>query len=322
MNEMDFIAYLKGKLVKPPSLVNWLDDDCEILNTATGLLLLSVDTSSEISDFPSDSPNHCMGYFSTSLSLSDIAACGGFPLGVLVSCCVPKSYDTRLKEIYDGIQDAVSDGCTYILGGDTNSAAEFSLSVVSIGHVEQVNVMRRKMAKVGDLIGVTGELSRFNTGFFEYKKEKTTDFYRMLHQKPPIDKGRILSSSCFVTSCIDLPDGLVKALNDNTDGSYGYLIRDSFIPVDNSFYKSSLHGMKYKYECASYPAGDIELLFTVPENKRDIIEKEFYKNRECVYWIGNVTENPGIHVETDNNGIIQPSAPGFIHEFKGKRLFE
>ncbi|MBI2583102.1 MAG: hypothetical protein HYW25_00410 [Candidatus Aenigmarchaeota archaeon] len=172
------------------------------------------------------------------------------------------------------------------------------------------------------MVGVTGELSRFNEGFFAYKQggAKGVDFQRMLVQKPPIEKGRILASSgC--TSCIDLPDGLIKALND-TAGDYGFVIDDSEIPVNMGDYKASGMKIRYRHEMASYPAGDIELLFTIPEKRRGSLEEKFGYAGLKIYWIGKVVSKPGIHIDSGGGKLLEPGVAGFVHRFKGKMLFD
>lgn len=152
MNERDVIEYIRYHFIKPPHLQNWLDDDCEIIDLGDKALLISVDTSSEKADFPTETPPEEIGYFATSLSLSDIAACGGDPLGVLVSCSIPPHFANKVAAIYEGIGQAVVDAETYLLGGDTNSAGELSLSVVSIGLAKSESVLRRHKANIGDLV--------------------------------------------------------------------------------------------------------------------------------------------------------------------------
>lgn len=321
MNERELVINLRERLLKPPYLKTWLDEDCEIIELEklpNHFLLVTVDTSSERVDFPTDAPPEYQGYLSASLALSDIAACGGEPIGILVSCCIPPYYEGKILQVYDGIKEAVTDAETYILGGDTNASSEFSLSVVGIGTVEKDHVLRRGHARVGDLIGVTGELDRFNTGYFEYTNTRNAvDFKRMLVQKPPIQKGKLLASLGVVTSCIDLPDGLVKALEDSR-GDYGYRIYDRAIPVKDS--KLGYPHFQYNYERASYPAGDVELLFTLPPGHRDLIEAKFGEAQLKIYWIGEVISGMATLIDIDGQ-ILEPKAPGFVHDFKGKTLF-
>lgn len=320
MDEREIITYLRNRFTKPPHLKNWLDEDCEIIELGDKVLLISIDTSSEKADFPTETPPEEIGYFSTALSLSDIAACGGDPLGVLVSCSIPPHFANKVAAIYEGVEQAVVDAGTFLLGGDTNSAGELSLSVVSIGLAKSESVLRRHTANVGDLIAVTGVLDRFNHLFHQYQEGTLMeeDFQRSLRQPAPIRMGKILSQLQGVTSCIDLPDGLIKTLNDNTPPGLGFLIHDNDIPLGN------LHRVKNqaRYISASQPAGDIELLFTTLPTQRSHIGESFQNAGLPLYWIGSVSDKPGIQIELPDGKIITPTIQGFVHKLDGYKLFE
>lgn len=318
MDEREIITYLSTHFTKPPHLENWLDDDCEIINFGDKTLLVSVDTASENADFPHETPPEEIGYFSTALSLSDIAACGGDPLGVLVSCSISPYFADKVPAIYEGIGQAVTDAGTFLLGGDTNSAGELSLSVVSIGIAKPESVLRRHRAKSGDLIAVTGVLDRFNYLYHQYKEGLLTEFPSNFRQPAPIRAGKILAQLQGVTSCIDLPDGLVKTLNDNTSPGLGFLIHDTDIPIENMARVSD----QSNYISASQPAGDIELLFTASPDQRNHITASFQNAGLPLYWIGHVTDRPGIQIELASGAITSPVVQGFIHNLNGYKLFE
>lgn len=318
MDEREIITYIRNKFVKPAHLQNWLNDDCEMIDLGNKTLLVSIDTSTEKVDFPTETPPEEIGYFSTALSLSDIAACGGNPLGVLVSCSIPPHFANKVAAIYEGIGQAVADAETFLLGGDTNSAGELSLSVVSIGITKPESVLRRHQANVGDLVGVTGILDRFNYGYYEYAQKAFVDFSRAFRQPAAIRAGKILASLQGITSCIDLPDGLIKALNDTAPSEFGFLINDGDIPITH------LHQVinQPNYLSASQPAGDIELLFTASPDQKRQIERSFNINELPLYWIGYVTGRPGIQIETISGELIAPITQGFIHKLDGYKLFE
>ncbi len=319
MNERQLIAHLKETLQKPQILENWLDDDCEIINRGDHFQLITVDTSSEKADFPSNAPPFEIGYFSTALSLSDIAACGGVPEGIMVSVSVSPDFDPKIIAVYDGIKKAAKDAVAPILGGDSNSAGEFSLSVVSLGRVEKNSILKRGTARIGDKIGVTGTLDKFNTGYHQYHQHTLIDYQLMLRQSAKIEIGQILSRfSHFagVTSCIDLPDGLAKALTDNTRGKYGYRIKDDQIPLENPH----TNPYKTRFEAASRPAGDLELLFTADKDQVEKINLEFRRSGLAVHWIGQVTKQLGITLEKDG-ALHSPQVEGFVHKFEGYKLF-
>lgn len=319
MDERELITYVRNHFIKPPHLQNWLDDDCEQLSFGDKTLLISVDTASEKVDFPSKTSPETIGYFSTSLSLSDIAACGGTPLGVLVSCSIPPYFADKITDIYEGIYQAVTDVGTFLLGGDTNSAGELSLSVVSIGITKPESVLRRHQAKVGDLVAVIGILDRFNYFYDRYRQGNLEEFQKLLWQPAPIRTGEVLSQLQGVTSCIDLPDGLIKTLNDNIPPGLGFLIRDADIPIE-SLHRDILN--QANYISASSPAGDIELLFTASPDYQTTIEQSFRNEGLPLYWVGQVIKKPGIQIKMPNGEIVNPTVQGFVHKFDGYKLFE
>lgn len=321
MDERELINHLRTRLEKPEILASWLNDDCEIIDRGTHYQLITVDTSSEKADFPSEAPPFEIGYFSTALSLSDIAACGGTPEGILTSVSVSPNFDSKIKEIYEGIIKAAEDADTKIFGGDSNSAGEFSLSVVAFGRVNKEKVLRRKTSKPGDIVGVSGVLDRFNFGYFQYTHLNKPNFRRMLRQKAPTTIGILLAEIGGVTSCIDLPDGLIKTLVDNTTPGLGFYINDSSLPVSIYREQGQIAKDTPNYILATQPAGDVELLFTVEPNSKAKIETKFNELGQNIYWIGEVTQDPGIKIQIGDK-IIAPSVEGFIHKFEGYKLFQ
>ena len=313
MDERQLIGHLRKTLEKPPILKSWLNDDCEIIDRGTYFELVTIDTSSEKADFPSNAPPFEIGYFSTALSLSDIAACGGLPEGILVSVSVSPDFDSKIFEIYEGVKQAAGDASTPILGGDSNSAGEFSISVVSIGKVEKSKVLKRCKASKGDIVGVTGPLGNFNIGYNLYTNGQQVDYKSMLRQPARIEAGRILTELNGVTSCIDLPDGLVKALVDNMPPSLGFLIDDKQIPVVEKLSPEN-------FITASNPAGDIELLFTANSSSIKEIERRFSEKHLSVYWIGEVVDKHSIRFQLES-AQVEPNISGFIHKFEGYKLF-
>lgn len=313
MDERELITHLRKTLEKPPILKSWLNDDCEIIDRDTYFELVTVDTSSEKADFPNDTPPFEIGYFSTALSLSDIAACGGIPEGILVSVSVSPDFDSKIFEIYEGVKQAAIDANAPIFGGDSNSAGEFSISVVSIGKVEKSKVLRRRKARKSDIVGVTGPLGNFNIGYRLYTHGQKVDYKSMLKQPARIEAGLALSEMTGVTSCIDLPDGLVKALADNMPPNLGFLIDDEKIPVVEKLFREN-------FVTASNPAEDIELLFTVNPNSIQEVEKSFTQKQLPLYWIGEVVAEHSIRFQLGSK-LVEPNFEGFIHKFEGYKLF-
>jgi thiamine-monophosphate kinase len=133
-----------------------------------------------------------LGFRAAAVNLSDLAASGAAPEGLVVTLAAPG--DTRIAdvvELYEGIAEAG----VPVVGGDTTSAASVVLSVTAIGRAERVP--GRAGARVGDAVVVTGPLGAAGAAF-----------RRGAYVRPPLrlDEGRELARTAH--ALMDISDGL------------------------------------------------------------------------------------------------------------------
>jgi thiamine-monophosphate kinase len=94
-----------------------------------------------------------LGRYLSVLNLSDVAACGGVPIGLLLNLGLPPSLDVAdLMSLCEGAHEECRLVGAKILGGDMSVADEISLSATPVGHVEQPGMLRRYGARPGDSI--------------------------------------------------------------------------------------------------------------------------------------------------------------------------
>ena len=101
-----------------------------------------------------------LGWRAAAVNLSDLAASGAEPHGLLVSLALPET--TRLEdvvELYEGMRETGAD----VIGGDTTRAERVYLSVTALGRSERVP--GRSGAKPGDQLVVTGPLGASGAAF-------------------------------------------------------------------------------------------------------------------------------------------------------------
>jgi len=94
------------------------------------------------------------------INLSDLAAKGAAPLGFLLSIGLPAGLPPDwLKAFAHGLQeDAAHYGCP-LLGGDTDrSPGAITVYIAALGTVPHGTMVRRKGARPGDLVVVTGTI--------------------------------------------------------------------------------------------------------------------------------------------------------------------
>ena len=188
-----------------------IGDDAALVDVAAGeKLVVSTDTSVENVHFRREwlTPGE-IGWRATMAALSDLAAMGAKPLGVLTAITVPTAWRTELPGIGDGIGDAVSAAGTHIIGGDLSAGTELSITVTVLGST--VHPLTRAGAKPGDGLWVTGVLGgpllalRHLLAGEEPPPAARDRFARPMARLPwALGLG---PDAC--SSCIDISDGLV-----------------------------------------------------------------------------------------------------------------
>ena len=133
-----------------------------------------------------------LGFRAAAVNLSDLAASGATPLGLLVTFAAPGDVEVRSAlELYEGIAEAG----TPVLGGDTTSAPSVVVSVTALGRSDRVP--GRAGARPGDVLVVTGPLGGAGAAF------RAGGYVR-----PPLrlDEGRRLGATAH--AMLDVSDGL------------------------------------------------------------------------------------------------------------------
>jgi thiamine-monophosphate kinase len=133
-----------------------------------------------------------LGFRAAAVNLSDLAASGAEPRGLLVSLGAPA--DSRVDdvlELYEGIAEAG----VPVVGGDTTRAEAVVLSITALGRSDRVP--GRAGARPGDVLVVTGPLGGAGAAFREQ---------RLLRPPLRLAEGRELARTA--TAMLDLSDGL------------------------------------------------------------------------------------------------------------------
>ncbi|MEM3042470.1 MAG: thiamine-phosphate kinase [Thermoplasmata archaeon] len=140
-------------------------DDCAFIEWGGAFLLATSDVVSPRTHVPMEAP-WIWGWHAAAVNLSDIAAKGGEPLGVLMSLLLPPGTKENVAlEIMRGARDCCARFGTVILGGDTKEGAEVAISGTAIGRVPRGMLMPRGGARPGDLLAVTGVLGEAAVGY-------------------------------------------------------------------------------------------------------------------------------------------------------------
>jgi len=243
-------------------------DDCATIDAGDEFFLVTTDMVNEKTHFPEGATPYQMGWFVVAINLSDIAAKGGVPVGVVLSVGLPGNEDVDfIKEFSRGADDCAKKFGTKIIGGDTKEMDSVTISGTAIGRVKKSMFMPRRGCRPGDVVCVTGELGRAGAALESIRNgegDTGKSLNSILLVNPRMREGSAAASTGGVTASMDISDGLSSSLYQLMDiNDTGFSIIADKIPV----FGGGGDGFKH----ALHSGGDYELLFTIsPDRLGDV----------------------------------------------------
>lgn len=196
--EADFIGRLRTLATDPAA--RGLLDDAAVL----GDLVLTTDMIAEGIHFRADDPPEDIAWKLVAVNLSDLAAKGATPLGVLLSYPLGEpNWDARFVK---GLGEVLRAFDTPLLGGDTialRPTAPRCFSLTAIGRASPGGAPSRAGAGAGDALWVTGVIGAAGLGLAGDPAH--LDAYR--RPRPLLAEGRVLAP--MVNAMMDVSDGLL-----------------------------------------------------------------------------------------------------------------
>jgi len=279
-----------------------LTDDCARVTMDDRYLLVSTDLISEKTHMPKVMRPWQIGWFITAINLSDIAAKGGMPIGVLLALGLPRDLDENfLKGIIKGAKDCADKYNTEILGGDTKESEKITIAGTAFGIVSKKNYMPRLGIKPDDLIAVTGTLGRAALGYQILKNnvkgmEKFIKY--VLEPKPRVKEGIALGKTLAVKASMDISDGLSSSLYQLSEiNEVGFEIYEKNLPIHPGIYTlKKVFPDLDEISLATNFGGEYELLLAIKPGKIDVVEKTLKKLRCKLTVIGKAIGGKKIYL--------------------------
>jgi len=296
------------------------ETDAEIiqLNDKIKLAVTTDSISEEISTGLYDDP-YLIGWMIVTVNMSDLAAVGASPIGILVSEIIPKNFgDEKVTELQRGISDACKAYGTFVLGGDTNDGEILVLTGTAIGILDKEKVLSRVGCRPGDVLYSSGKLGVGNAYAISKLISKTGS---LINYEPvaQISASRIISK--YASACMDTSDGLISTLDQlmrlNRVGFEVTKNSESIIDKDAMSYTKNLNIPSWLLLAGQH--GEFELVFTIPQTLKAKFLEETGKNQFDPVELGQVIPQKGIKLNLYKKSISINS--GFIrnlpHETKG-----
>jgi thiamine-monophosphate kinase len=188
-------------------------DDAAVLAAPDGRVVATTDVLVENVHFRFDwsSPNQ-VGRKAIAVSLSDIAAMGAAPTGLLVGLgCPPDLATSVVDELAAGMWEEARKVGVGLVGGDVVSAAALTISVTALGDLQGRGPVTRAGARPGDVLAVTGRLGWAAAGLAVLGRGFRSPVAVVGAQRvpePPYAAGPE-AAAAGATSMVDTSDGLL-----------------------------------------------------------------------------------------------------------------
>jgi thiamine-monophosphate kinase len=280
------------------------ESDSEVirLNDNTKLAVTTDSISEEISTGLYDDP-YLIGWMIVTVNMSDLAAVGATPIGILISEIIPKDFESdKIKELQMGISDACKAYNTFILGGDTNEGERWVLTGSAIGIINKEKPLTRISCKTGDILFSSGKLGSGNA--FAISKLITKD-NSFIDYKPlaRLEYNSLLNK--YASCCMDTSDGLIATLDQLMR------LNDAGFELNSDWQKAIDEKALNYVKNINVPPwllfagqhGEFELIFTIPEKlKKSFLDEALLNNFEPIE-LGAVIPEKEIKIPVYNNPI-------------------
>ncbi|SEF33095.1 thiamine-monophosphate kinase [Amycolatopsis pretoriensis] len=238
------------------------------------------------------------GWLLATINLSDLAAAGAEPLGLLVSYTLPKTTTVReFERLLDGVDDCCAAHGTKVAGGDIRDGA-VQLTATAIGRSAPGSRLRRSGAKAGDrllLVGSAGYLwaaALLETGRATLPAEARAEIWdRACRPVAQLKAGRLLAG--YARAAMDVSDGLFATVRTLCEANrLGAEVTGEFVldePVADVAAQSGLR----PFDLAE-TWGDWGLVVVVRAGDVQVVEKTLRAEGVAVQEIGTLTEDTRI----------------------------
>ncbi|MBW0273066.1 hypothetical protein ATM97_23565 [Nocardia sp. MH4] len=265
--------------------------------------------------------NYDIGWYLAGANLSDVAAMGAAPLGLVSVVRYPKDMqDAEFEELMRGIRDGCRAAGTENVGGDIGTAERVILSGAAMGTVEPENLLTRSGASPGQVVvltgmtGLAGAAMKYFTRTTLVPSLSSSHLEVLLHPwrrvAPRFAHGRIFAQSSGVTACVDTSDGLTGALQALCAGSnVGIDVDIDRIPVSDSVAAAAKVLAVPVHDLVFGDSVDFELVAAVDKSAVESLISEIAAAGLELFIIGEITSGPELAGVRDGTRSQLPGEP-------------
>ncbi|GAA3794163.1 thiamine-phosphate kinase [Sphaerisporangium flaviroseum] len=243
------------------------------------------------------------GWMTMLINLSDLAAMGATPTGIVVSTVMPNEMlVSDYLRFLDGLSAGADEWDCPVVGGNIKDGDSFTSTGTAIGVVRRDRILRRVGAQPGDLIFVVGEMGLFWAALLRLMHPEQVTVtgtaaerldHALYHPVPRVREGRILGDAGVVSACMDASDGVSGCLRElATRNNVDFIIgADLLEPSEPVAAVARSFGMEPGSLMLAW--GNWELVLTVPQARLAAFNAITAAHQIPYAHIGQVRPGPG-----------------------------
>ncbi len=306
-----------------PGALDLTDDACTWQPGAGEELVLTTDALMADVHFRRSDPADLVARKMLRVNLSDLAAKGAKPAGYLMTVAIDAAVDEKwLRDFADGLAADQQLFDVHLMGGDTvKTTGPLSLSLTAIGTVPQGTAMRRKGARPGDRLFVTGTIGDGYLGLqvlrHQYLQLTAThrQFLTARYQlpEPRLAFGQALRDQQIASAAMDVSDGLVADLGHLAKASgCGALLHAAATPLSAPAAELVADTPDLLLDLMT-GGDDYEILFAVAPDRVSDLQALARKLGQAVTEIGEFIAGDEIRIVDRDDQAIQLIRRGYLH---------
>lgn len=319
MNEAAFIARLRAIASHPAA--RGLLDDAAVLDVGGTGLVLTHDMLVEGVHFLTDDAPEAVAWKLVAVNMSDLAAKGAVPLGVLLGAGLARgaAWDAAFVS---GLEAALRHFGAPLLGGDTVAMpaagaghGPVTLGLTAIGLAPTGGAPSRTGAQAGDDLWVTGTIGDAGLGLLARQGRLAGAADSLIraytHPQPNLALGQALAP--LVSAMADVSDGLLLDIQRIAGASgVGVTLALDAVPLSDAWH--AVRGVDVDDRIAAATMGDdYQLLFAAAHEQAARITAVAARHGATVTPIGACHGGDGLHLTHGAAPVPLPARLGFLH---------
>jgi thiamine-monophosphate kinase len=307
LGEHKIIQIIQKNLTLPNMPVPFGDDISAINIDKETVAVLKTDMLVSKTDVPKQMSLYQAARKAIIMNVSDFASKGVQPSAALVALGLPRKFTQKdVKEIARGLDTGAQEYGTYVIGGDTNEASDFIVSISLFGIAKKAKLMLRNGGKEGNILAVTGLFGKPSAGIRLLqdkncnadKKSREALLKSVFLPQARLKEGLALSKCGAVTASIDSSDGLAWSLHEIAQLSkIGFEIDN--IPIADEVVEFALTNRIEASELAIYGGEEYEIIVTVKPEMWKVAKEAVEAVGGQLLKIGKATSKQGIFLTAD-----------------------